>query len=331
MTTTVLITGGAGYIGSHAVYAFLESGYEVVVLDNLDTGVQHVLPKEVPFYKGDISDIDLIRSLLQDHRCRAAVHFAGSIVVPESVTNPLLYYHNNTVKSHALVKLAVECELAAFLFSSTAAVYGMGGAEPLKESDPLDPINPYGRSKLATEWVVRDTAAAHGLATGILRYFNVAGADPQQRTGQCSPNATHLIKVAAEAGCGKRPGLAIYGTDYDTPDGTCIRDYIHVSDLAQAHVATLTHLLRHQSSVTFNCGYSQGYSVREVIETVQKHAPQAFEVTEAPRRAGDPPSLIADCSLLKQTVGWVPEYNDLDTIIKSALDWETHLLQQSAA
>jgi UDP-glucose 4-epimerase len=323
--TTVLVTGGAGYIGSHAVYAFLDAGYQPVVIDNLSTGNRAVLPGNVPFIHAELADQATVAQVLRQHRCRAIVHFAGSIIVPESVTNPLKYYKNNSSVSRDLLEVAVAEGLDAFLFSSTAAVYGQPDITPISEDAPCAPINPYGASKLVTEQMLRDVAAAHGFQAGILRYFNVAGADPQGRTGQCTPEATHLIKVAAQAVTGQRPHVALFGTDYPTPDGTCIRDYIHVTDLAEAHVRTLEYLLTRRESVLFNCGYGHGYSVRAVLETVGDVAGQPLNIIATARRAGDPPSLVADNRRIRTTLGWQPRLDHLPTIVKTALDWERKL------
>jgi UDP-glucose 4-epimerase len=328
---TVLITGGAGYIGSHAVYAFLDAGYQPVVLDNLSTGTRAVLPDSVPFVEADAGDQTAVAATLRQYGCRAVVHFAGSIVVPESVTNPLKYYKNNSAVSRDLLEASVAAGIDAFLFSSTAAVYGQPEVMPISEATPCAPINPYGASKMVTEHMLCDVAAAHGFQYGILRYFNVAGADPEGRTGQCTPEATHLIKVASQAVTGQRPQVSLFGTDYPTPDGTCIRDYIHVTDLAEAHVRTLEYLLTQRASVVFNCGYGHGYSVREVLETVGTVAGAPLKVVETDRRAGDPPCLVADNRRICATLGWQPRLDDLPTIVKTALDWELKLCAPHSA
>jgi UDP-glucose 4-epimerase len=328
---TVLITGGAGYIGSHAVYAFLDAGYQPIVIDNLSTGNRDVLPQAVPFINAELDDRATVMAVLRQHACRAVVHFAGSIIVPESVTNPLKYYRNNSAVSLALLEACVDCGIDAFLFSSTAAVYGQPAVVPIAEETPCAPINPYGASKMLTEHLLRDTAAAHGFASGILRYFNVAGADPHGRTGQCTPEATHLIKVAAQAVTGQRPHVALFGSDYPTPDGTCIRDYIHVTDLAEAHVRTLEYLLTARRSVVFNCGYGHGYSVREVLDAVGAIAGEPLKVIPAKRRAGDPPCLVADNRRICETLGWQPRLDHLPTIIQTALDWERNLCGRTQA
>ena len=325
MAATVLVTGGAGYIGSHAVLALKAAGHDPIVLDDLSNGDLRLVPPDVTFVRGDVGDPSLVRGLVQARRVEAVLHFAGSIVVPESVTDPLRYYSNNTAASLALIRVAREAGLGAFIFSSTAAVYGAPEIVPIAEDTPLAPINPYGRSKLATEWMLGDVAAAHGLPTMALRYFNVAGADSAGRAGQCGKGATHLIKVASQAAIGLRERLEVYGTDYPTPDGTCVRDYIHVSDLADAHVAALEHLLGGGAGGVLNCGYGRGFSVREVVRAVERAAGHALPVVEAPRRAGDPPSLVADASRIGATLGWTPRHCDLDEIVASALSWERRL------
>jgi UDP-glucose 4-epimerase len=326
MTQTVLITGGAGYIGSHAVLAFLKAGWRVVVFDDLSTGFKHLVPTGVPLVVENLNNTKAVAKALQDYHCSAVVHFAGSIVVPESVTNPLFYYYNNSSISRGLFQVCVEQNIKAVLFSSTAAVYGDAKTIPITEQSPTVPINPYGTSKLVTEYMLRDAAAAHDFNYGILRYFNVAGADPERCTGQCSKAATHLIKVASEVASGKRPQISVFGTDYDTPDGTCIRDYIHVSDLAHAHVLTLEHILKTQQNVTFNCGYGHGYSVREVLNTVQKVAGKNITIVETDRRLGDPPALVADNTTIRTTLNWQPQHDNLEFIVKTALAWEAGLV-----
>ncbi|NLY41924.1 MAG: UDP-glucose 4-epimerase GalE [Desulfovibrionales bacterium] len=322
----VLVTGGAGYIGSHTVLALVESGYEVVVYDNLSTGLARSVLPPARLVVGDLADTRLLGELMAAEGFSAVLHFAGSIVVPESVTHPLKYYLNNTNKTTSLIHLAISHAIPHFIFSSTAAVYGMPDTSLIDESAPTAPINPYGRTKLMSEWVLEDAGAAHpDFSFIILRYFNVAGADPLGRVGQSTPDATHLIKVAAQAALGLRPELRIFGTDYPTPDGTCIRDYIHVTDLAAAHVLALGHLERGQGSGIFNCGYGHGYSVREIIQAMQVHCAVDFPVIEAERRAGDPPALVADSARIKAVMGWEPQYNDLALITRSAYDWEQKL------
>jgi UDP-glucose 4-epimerase len=317
----VLITGGAGYIGSHAVYAFLDAGQEVVVLDNLSTGVRANLPRTLPFYEGCISDRGLVTRIVREHRVEGALHFAGSIVVPESVTNPAKYYRNNTSRGLDLAEALIAGGVGHLLFSSTAAVYGVPERVPIPETAPLQPINPYGWSKLFFERQLADLGTAHGLACAMLRYFNVAGADPKGRTGQSTPQATHLIKIASQTATGKRDGMSVFGTDYPTRDGTCVRDYIHVTDLAQAHVAAYELLRRGGQSYAFNCGNGRGYSVREVIQAVETVAGRPLQLTFEARRAGDPPELVADPSLLFQHVSWRPRYG-LSDMVETALEWE---------
>lgn len=322
---TVLVTGGAGYIGSHAVLAFSEAGYRVVVLDNLSTGIRQNLPRDLPFVEGDVADMRLVETVIRQHHVQQIIHFAGSIVVPESVENPLAYYRNNTAASRNLLEVAVRTGVSRFIFSSTAAVYGEPEVVPVREESPLEPTNPYGRSKLMTEWMLRDVAAAHGLKYVALRYFNVAGADPHGRTGQSTPKATHLIKVACEAAVGARPFLQVFGNDYPTADGTCVRDYIHVTDLAAAHVCALQHLASGGDNLVLNCGYGHGFSVREVLETVQKVAGRRLDIRDAPRRPGDPGRLVSDAGLIRRTFPWQPQFDDLDIIVRSALGWERKL------
>jgi UDP-glucose 4-epimerase len=332
MRVPVLVTGGAGYIGSHAVLALQDAGWPVGVIDNLSTGFRFAVPEGVAFYEGDIADADLLARIFEEQRTRAVMHFAGSVVVPESVENPLKYYHNNTAKSRALLEAAVTAGVPHFIFSSTAATYGIPEVSPVTEDTPQRPINPYGWSKLMTERMLADTAAAHPLNCCALRYFNVAGADPQGRSGQSTAGATHLIKVAVEAALGKRQSVAVYGTDYATPDGTGVRDYIHVSDLAAAHVLALEALIAEpQRSLTMNCGYGRGFSVLEVLDAVERAADRELERVTAPRRAGDPDSLISDPSLLKATLPWRPEHADLDEIVAHALAWERKLSELDLA
>lgn len=325
----VLVTGGAGYIGSHMVLALRDRGEEVVVLDNLSTGFRQAVAPGARLIEGDVGDEALVLSLIRQHGIDAIIHFAAKIVVPESVADPLGYYFNNTAKSRALLAAAVAGGVGQFIFSSTAAVYGNPATTPVAEDATLQPMSPYGTSKLMTERMLRDTAVAHPLRYVALRYFNVAGADPQGRSGQSTPNATHLIKVAVQAALGLRSGMQIFGTDYPTPDGTCIRDYIHVSDLILAHVAALDHLRGGGTSSVFNCGYGHGYSVIEVVEAVKRLSGVDFKVDLAPRRAGDPASIVADAAKIRATLGWRPAYDDLDVIVRSALAWERHLKEQS--
>ncbi len=322
----VLVTGGAGYIGSHAVLALLDAGWPVAVIDNLTTGFRWAVPQDVPFYEGDVADEALLARIFAEQGTRAVMHFAGSIVVPESVSDPLKYYLNNTVKSRALIAAAVAAGVPHFIFSSTAATYGMPDVSPVTEATPQKPINPYGTSKLMTELMLADVAAAHPLNFCALRYFNVAGADPQARTGQSTAGATHLIKVAVEAALGKRGHVDVFGTDFSTPDGTGVRDYIHVSDLAQAHVLALEALIADpRRSLTMNCGYGRGYSVLEVLDAVDRVTNRKLDRRMGPRRPGDADSLISDNALIKATLPWQPRHADLDTIVRHALAWERRL------
>ena len=322
----VLVTGGAGYIGSHAVLALADAGWPVAVIDNLVTGFRWAVPESVPFYHGDIEDAALLARIFAEQDTRAILHFAGSVVVPESVSDPLKYYHNNTAKSRALIAAAVLAGVPHFIFSSTAATYGIPEVSPVREDCPQRPINPYGMSKLMTEAMLGDVANAHPLNFCALRYFNVAGADPQARTGQSTTGATHLIKVAVEAALGKRSHVDVFGTDYDTPDGTGVRDYIHVSDLAAAHVLALEALIAEPArSLTMNCGYGRGFSVLEVLAAVGRATNTAIERRMGPRRAGDPDALISDNSRIMATLPWAPQHADLDTIVTHALAWERKL------
>ncbi|MFC7500328.1 UDP-glucose 4-epimerase GalE [Enterovirga sp. GCM10030262] len=322
----VLVTGGAGYIGSHAVLALLDAGWPVVVIDNLVTGFRSAVPDAAIFAEGDIADQRLVGRLIAEQRIKAIVHFAGSVVVPESVADPLKYYENNTVKSRALIESAVKGEVRHFIFSSTAATYGIPEQVPVAETARTEPINPYGWSKLMSERMLADTAAAHPLNYCALRYFNVAGADPQGRSGQSTAGATHLIKVAVEAATGKRSHVSVYGTDYDTPDGTGVRDYIHVSDLAAAHVDALEKLIADpETSHVMNCGYGRGFSVLEVLDAVDRVTNLKLDRRLQPRRAGDPDALIADNSRILATLPWRPRRDDLDTIVADALAWERTL------
>jgi UDP-glucose 4-epimerase len=322
---TILVTGGAGYIGSHMVLELLDRGEEVIVLDNLSTGFDWAVPEGARLFIGETGNYSLVSSILRAHNVKSVIHFAASIVVPDSVSDPLSYYLNNTVNSRALLEAAVKNGVENFIFSSTAAVYGTPDHMPISEKDRMSPESPYGMSKLMTESMLRHTAEAHGLKYVILRYFNVAGADPRQRSGQSSARATHLIKIAAEAATGKREGMSIFGTDYPTPDGTCIRDYVHVSDLAKAHSAALDNVRNGGKSRTYNCGYGRGFSVREVIDMVKKVSGKEFPVKIEGRRPGDPAGLVADNSRIRETLSWTPEYDDLETIVRHALGWEAKL------
>jgi UDP-glucose 4-epimerase len=326
---TILVTGGAGYIGSHMVLALTEMGEKVVVLDNLSTGFWWAIAPEAKLVEGDIGDEALLDRIMAEYSFDAVVHFAGSIVVPDSVRDPLGYYLNNTVKSRMLMACAVKAGIPRFIFSSTAAVYGNTAAEPVFEDAPLAPISPYGSSKLMTEWMLKDAHAAHGLQYVALRYFNVAGGDPKGRIGQSTPRATHLIKVACQAALGQRDSLEVYGTDYATPDGTCLRDYIHVSDLIAAHVDALTHLRKGGESGIFNCGYGKGYSVLDVIKSVERVNGAALPVKFGPRRAGDPAAIVAGAERVRQVLGWQPRYDNLDFIVETALGWERKLARRN--
>jgi UDP-glucose 4-epimerase len=327
-TVPVLVTGGAGYIGSHAVLALKDAGWPVAVIDNLSNGTREVVPEDAPFYEGNIADRPLVDRIFREQGTQAIMHFAGSIVVPESVEHPLEYYANNTLASHALINAAVAAGVKHILFSSTAATYGVPERVPISEDDPKEPINPYGASKLMTERMLADASAAHPFNYCALRYFNVAGADPKGRTGQIGKGATHLIKVAAEAAVGKRDHIDVYGTDYPTDDGTCIRDYIHVSDLADAHVAALRWLVEHaDENLVMNCGYGKGLSVLEVLDAVDRHTNLPIKRVMAARRAGDPPELVAGNARLLETLDWRPRYADIDRIVGDALAWERRLLE----
>lgn len=330
----ILVTGGAGYIGSHVVKQILElTDHQVCVIDNLSTGHQQTIDvlrdiakNRLEFIKADLADFDAIAAIVKAHSFDAVIHFAASIVVPESVENPLKYYMNNTVNTTHLIKLCNDFGINRFIFSSTAAVYGEPAEVPVKESTPKVPINPYGMSKLMSETVLQDSAAANeAFKFVILRYFNVAGADIHNRIGQSFPNATHLIKVAAQTAIGQRDKMYVFGEDYATPDGTCIRDYIHVDDLASAHLSALEYVERTGESNIFNCGYGHGFSVKEVIETVKNVSGVDFVVETSPRRAGDPALLISDNSKILTLTNWKPQYDDITTICKTALAWETHL------
>lgn len=322
----VLVTGGAGYIGSHAVLALRDAGWPVVVIDNLSTGFRWAVPEDVPFVSGDIEDQALVEATMRTHGIGAVMHFAGSIIVPESVENPLKYYHNNSVKSRALIESAVRSGVRHFIFSSTAATYGIPKESPVREDSPKQPINPYGMSKLMTEIMLADVAKAHPFNYCALRYFNVAGADPRARSGQSTAGATHLIKVAVEAALGKRSHVSIFGTDYDTPDGTGVRDYIHVSDLASAHVLALEALIADPAaSHTLNCGYGRGFSVLEVLDAVDRVTNMQIERRIEGRRAGDPDALISDNSAIMARFPWQPKHADLNEIVSHALAWERKL------
>jgi UDP-glucose 4-epimerase len=328
---TILVTGGAGYIGSHMVHELADAGESVVVLDNLSTGFRFLIPASVPFVAGSTGDRSLVTDIITQHRITAIIHFAASIVVPESVTDPLGYYSNNTMNTCALFDVAIKTGIRHFIFSSTAAVYGNAGETPVRENAPTAPVSPYGTSKLMSEIMLHDAAKAYGLRFVVLRYFNVAGADPKLRTGQATPAATHLIKVACETATGKREKMDIFGTDYPTPDGTCIRDYIHVSDLTQAHSAALAYLRSGGISATFNCGYGRGASVLEVIAAVRRASGHDFRVDISGRRPGDAPALVANVDRIHAALPWRPRFQNLDTIVTHALAWEKQLASRRKA
>jgi UDP-glucose 4-epimerase len=325
---TVLVTGGAGYIGSHMVLALVEAGESVVVVDNLTTGFSSFLPEGVPLFIGDAGDENLVEGVISAHNVDAIIHFAGSVVVPDSMRDPLAYYRNNTMTTRSLLNIAVRCGVKRFIFSSTAAVYGNPEQMPVPEEAPTRPLSPYGSSKLMTEIILHDVASAHDMQFVVLRYFNVAGADPQARIGLATIGATHLLKIAVEAATGQRARIEVYGTDYPTPDGSCIRDFIHVSDLAQAHRAALAYLRDGGESATLNCGYGRGYSVLETIEAVRRVSGRNFAVQYAPRRPGDIMTMIADTGRIRSTLDWTPQYDDLETIAAHALAWETKLMHE---
>ena len=325
---TVLVTGGAGYIGSHTVHALADAGERVVVLDNLSTGFASALPKQMLPIVGDVGDQTLVSELIDEHNVEAIIHFAGSTIVPVSMRDPLGYYGNNTANSRALIECAIRGGVRHFIFSSTAAVYGNPAHVPVAEDDPTVPLSPYGWSKLMTEVMLRDTSAAHDLSHVALRYFNVAGADPQMRTGLSTPGATHLIKVAVEAALGRRGRIDVYGTDYPTPDGTCIRDFIHVSDLARAHLAALDYLREGGASTTLNCGYGRGYSIREVLGAVGRAVGHKFAVNYGARRPGDIVVSVAAAKRIRDTLRWTPELDNLDAIVRDALAWERLLMSR---
>ena len=328
----ILVTGGAGYIGSHAVLALLDAGWPVVVIDDLSTGFRWAVPRNATFVEGDVADQSLVEATIREQGVRAIIHFAGSIIVPESVTNPIKYYCNNTAKSLSLITSAVACGVPHFIFSSTAATYGIPEEVPIPEGAANQPINPYGTSKLMTEFMLRDVAAAYPINYCALRYFNVAGADPAGRSGQSTAGATHLIKVAVEAAIGKRSHVGVFGTDFPTPDGTGVRDYIHVSDLADAHVKALEALIAAPTaSHIVNCGYGHGYSVLEVLDAVDRVTNLKITRVVEGRRAGDPPALVSQNNAIRERFGWVPAHDDLDGIIKDALAWERKLAEGAMA
>lgn len=321
---SILVTGGAGYIGSHVVSLLGAASEDIIIYDNLSTGrKQNILFGKL--IEGDLSDLKKLEQVFIDHKIEAVIHFAGSIVVPESVENPTLYYQNNTENSLNLIKLCIKHQTAKFIFSSTAAVYGLPAGGVAAETTPTLPINPYGRSKLMTEWMLEDTAFAHQFSYVALRYFNVAGASKTGKIGQSTPRATHLLKTAAEVVAGKRAGMQIFGTDYETPDGTCVRDYIHVDDLAMSHLDALKYLRANNESQVLNCGYGHGFSVKEVLNAVEKYTGMKLSVEMGPRRAGDAVSLISKADKIKTVLGWKPQYDDLAYIVKTAIEWEKKL------
>jgi UDP-glucose 4-epimerase len=327
---TVLVTGGAGYIGSHMVLALVDRGEKVVVVDDFSTGFAWAVPEGVPVVEGDVADSDLVARTIEDHGVTEIAHFAAKIVVPESVAQPLMYYNANTAKTRTLIESAVKGGVKHFVFSSTAAVYGNPVSNPVGEDAVPLPVSPYGASKLMSEWILRDAAAAHGFTYAALRYFNVAGADPKGRSGQSTPNATHLIKVAAQTALGLRPRIDVFGTDFPTPDGTCVRDYIHVTDLVAAHVDALAYLRNGGESITANCGYGRGFSVLEVIEAVRRVSGRDFEARLSDRRPGDPAMIVAKADLVRERLGWVPRHQDLDGIVAQALAWEEKISSRTS-
>lgn len=326
----ILVTGGAGYIGSHMVLALRDRGEQVVVIDNLVTGAPWVLPPDIVLRGGDVGDQRFVEGVLREFGITEIAHFAAKIVVPESVSDPLGYYRNNTVRTRNLIESAVRCGVERFIFSSTAAVYGDVSGEPVSEDMTLNPVSPYGRSKLMSEWMLEDAAKAHPMKYVALRYFNVAGADPAGRSGQSFPNATHLIKVAVQTALGQRTHMDIYGTDYPTRDGSCVRDYIHVTDLANAHVDALAYLRKGGESAVFNCGYGLGFSVLEVVEVVRKVTGVNFRADIGPRRAGDPATIVAKSDKIRQVLGWKPKHDDLEEIVGAAFSWERKLKARNA-
>jgi UDP-glucose 4-epimerase len=322
---TVLVTGGAGYIGSHTVLSFLEEGIGVVVLDDLSTGSVSLVDKRATFVKGNAGNTRLVKELIIRHKVTAVIHFAGSIVVPESVNNPLAYYDNNVVQSRNIMNACIESDVRHFVFSSTASIYGAARTDRVTEDDVVNPINPYGRSKLMTEWMLEDASKAHDFRYIALRYFNVAGADPRGRSGQINPLATHLIKQCCRVALGKSAVLRIFGTDYPTKDGTGVRDYIHVSDLADIHLRALETLQSEGPSQIYNCGYGNGFSVRDIVDAMAAVSGKAIPVSIEGRRVGDPASIVANPNKMQSAFSWQPRYAGLHGILKSALDWEAKL------
>jgi UDP-glucose 4-epimerase len=324
----VLVTGSAGYIGSHTVLALAEAGEDVVVIDDLSTGFSAYLPEGVPLFIGDAGDENLLEGVISQHDIESIIHFAGSVVVPESMRDPLGYYRNNFMTARNLLNVAVKRGISRFIFSSTAAVYGNPDHVPVPEHAPTRPLSPYGSSKLMTEIMLHDVAAAYGMHYVTLRYFNVAGADPQARIGLATAGATHLLKIAVEAATGQRAKIDVFGTDYPTPDGSCIRDFIHVTDLSQAHRSALAYLRNGGASTTLNCGYGRGYSVLETIDAVRRVSGRSFAVQYAPRRPGDIMTMVADTSRIRSLLDWKPQYDDLETIAAHALAWEDKLYRE---
>jgi UDP-glucose 4-epimerase len=325
---TVLVTGGAGYIGSHTVLALAEAGEDVVVIDDLSTGFSAYLPEGVPLFIGDAGDENLLEGVIAQHNIESIIHFAGSVVVPDSMRDPLGYYRNNFTTARNLLNVAVKRGINRFIFSSTAAVYGNPDLVPVPEHAPTRPLSPYGSSKLMTEIMLHDVAAAYGMQYVVLRYFNVAGADPQARIGLATAGATHLLKIAVEAATGQRAKIDVFGTDYPTQDGSCIRDFIHVTDLSQAHRSALAYLRNGGASTTLNCGYGRGYSVLETIDAVRRVSGRSFAVQYAPRRPGDIMTMVADTSRIRGLLDWKPQYDDLETIAAHALAWEDKLYRE---
>jgi len=327
---TILVTGGAGYIGSHMVHELVDRGEQLVVIDDFSSGFEWALPAGVPVLVGNVGDQQRVAAVIAKYDVSEIIHFAASVVVPESVVEPLRYYQNNTVNSRSLFEVAVSSGVQRFVFSSTAAVYGNPLENPVSEGTPAAPVSPYGSSKLMAETMLRDAARAHGLRHVIFRYFNVAGADPALRTGQATRGATHLVKVAAETALGLRNKMHVFGTDFPTPDGTCVRDYIHVGDLISAHCLALSYLRNDGDSLTLNCGYGRGFSVLQVIEAIRQESGNDFPVEFAARRAGDPPEIVASAERLRNLLGWRPRWDDLSVIAKHALAWEHKLMTQRA-
>ncbi|WGD55421.1 UDP-glucose 4-epimerase GalE [Bradyrhizobium sp. CB1650] len=325
---TVLVTGGAGYIGSHTVLALAEAGEDVVVIDDLSTGFSAYLPEGVPLFIGDAGDENLLEGVIAQHNIESIIHFAGSVVVPDSMCDPLGYYRNNFMTARNLLNVAVKRGIGRFIFSSTAAVYGNPDQVPVPEHAPTRPLSPYGSSKLMTEIMLHDVASAYGMQYVVLRYFNVAGADPQARIGLATVGATHLLKIAVEAATGQRAKIDVFGTDYPTEDGSCIRDFIHVTDLSQAHRSALSYLRRGGAATTLNCGYGRGYSVLETIDAVRRVSGRSFAVQYAPRRPGDIMTMVADTSRIRSLLNWRPQYDDLETIAAHALAWEEKLFRE---